>query len=191
MNESLRQHKKALQRQQILFGALRLFGQKGYDETTIADIAQAAGCAQRTFFLYFRSKEEILPALLQRSIDELAALLQQRAKGQSTLDCFEQWMLQQLSRHVGPQDFRPHSSLVAKQKQHLSTMLEPVLTASFAADLGMEPQAHQAKLAATAATLSLSAFELEHTTHDQRVQYVQQAITFLRAGMQALDSIKI
>lgn len=40
--------------------ALKLFMQKGYDETTIDDIAAAAGIGRRTFFRYFASKHDLL-----------------------------------------------------------------------------------------------------------------------------------
>src|SRR5713226_3108148 len=47
-------------REAILDAARTLFVQKGYEETTIAEIAQAAGVAVRTVYLYFRNKHEIL-----------------------------------------------------------------------------------------------------------------------------------
>src|SRR5438552_6314341 len=37
-----------------------LFVEKGYDETTIDDLAAAAGMSKRTFFRYFASKEELV-----------------------------------------------------------------------------------------------------------------------------------
>ncbi len=40
--------------------AITLFEQQGYDETTIAEIAEAAGLTKRTFFRYFADKREVL-----------------------------------------------------------------------------------------------------------------------------------
>jgi AcrR family transcriptional regulator len=40
--------------------ALRLFADRGYDETTIADIAAAAGVTQMTFFRHFPAKELVI-----------------------------------------------------------------------------------------------------------------------------------
>ena len=40
--------------------AITLFEQQGYEETTVADIAAAAGLTKRTFFRYFADKREVL-----------------------------------------------------------------------------------------------------------------------------------
>jgi AcrR family transcriptional regulator len=40
--------------------ALELFGERGYEGTTVADIAERAGLTKRTFFRYFADKREVL-----------------------------------------------------------------------------------------------------------------------------------
>jgi len=40
--------------------AITLFEEQGYDETTVAEIAEAAGLTKRTFFRYFADKREVL-----------------------------------------------------------------------------------------------------------------------------------
>lgn len=57
---SLRERKRARTRQALIDAATDLFARKGYDETTVADIAAAAEIGARTFFSYFASKEELL-----------------------------------------------------------------------------------------------------------------------------------
>ncbi|MBV9921569.1 MAG: TetR family transcriptional regulator, partial [Pseudonocardia sp.] len=47
-------------RRDLVAAAVRLFTERGYDETTIDDIAAAAGVGRRTFFRYFRSKEDAI-----------------------------------------------------------------------------------------------------------------------------------
>ena len=62
---------ETVRHEQILAAARKVFREKGYDGTTIADIVQAAGVAQGTFYLYFSSKRDAFLALSQQ-LDETA-----------------------------------------------------------------------------------------------------------------------
>ncbi|HEY1175109.1 MAG TPA: helix-turn-helix domain-containing protein [Phytomonospora sp.] len=57
---SLRDRKRQRTRRALVEAATELFETRGYDETTVADIASAAEIGTRTFFSYFASKEEVL-----------------------------------------------------------------------------------------------------------------------------------
>ncbi|WP_034593231.1 TetR/AcrR family transcriptional regulator [Hamadaea tsunoensis] len=57
---SLRDRKRVRTRQAIVEAATELFEKRGYDETTVAEIAAAAEIGTRTFFSYFTSKEEVM-----------------------------------------------------------------------------------------------------------------------------------
>lgn len=56
-------------RQEILDGAMKLFSEKGYDRTSISDIARYLGISQGLCYRYFKSKEEIF----ESAIDEYAS----------------------------------------------------------------------------------------------------------------------
>ncbi|MEU0540978.1 TetR family transcriptional regulator [Nocardia sp. NPDC005978] len=47
-------------RLRVVDQALRLFSDKGYEATTVDEIAEAAGISRRTFFRQFRSKEDVV-----------------------------------------------------------------------------------------------------------------------------------
>jgi AcrR family transcriptional regulator len=44
----------------LMLAALDLFTERGYEQTTVADIAQRAGVTERTFFRHFADKREVL-----------------------------------------------------------------------------------------------------------------------------------
>jgi AcrR family transcriptional regulator len=58
-------------RREIADAAARVFARKGVGGTTVADIAEAAGVAKGTVYLYYESKEHLLGALQERHADEL------------------------------------------------------------------------------------------------------------------------
>jgi AcrR family transcriptional regulator len=59
MKEPLRERKKKRTRAAILENAARIFREKGFDATTLGEIAEAAEVHKQTVLRYFRSKEEI------------------------------------------------------------------------------------------------------------------------------------
>ncbi len=57
-------------REAILRAAIKVFAQKGYFNSKVADIAGEAGIADGTVYLYFKSKDEILHSVFDRTMEE-------------------------------------------------------------------------------------------------------------------------
>lgn len=57
-------------REAILRAAIKVFAEKGYFNSKVADIAGAAGIADGTVYLYFKSKDEILHSIFDRAMAE-------------------------------------------------------------------------------------------------------------------------
>src|SRR3982751_6975677 len=60
-------------RESILRAAIRVFARNGYFNSKVSDIASEAGIADGTVYLYFKSKEEILHSIFDRSMEEAIA----------------------------------------------------------------------------------------------------------------------
>jgi AcrR family transcriptional regulator len=63
-------------RRDLVAAAISLFRTRGYDDTTIDDIAAAAGVGRRTFFRYFRSKEDAISPDHEAALSRLAEIFE-------------------------------------------------------------------------------------------------------------------
>jgi AcrR family transcriptional regulator len=70
---SRRERKKQETRHRLLEAAWQLFQEKGYDQTAVSDITNAADVAKSTFFNYFPSKESIVGQIAVWRIDLLGS----------------------------------------------------------------------------------------------------------------------
>ena len=57
---TLQLRKQQLVRGAIYEAAIELFGKKGFDQTTVEEVAQAAGVSRRSFFRYYATKDDLL-----------------------------------------------------------------------------------------------------------------------------------
>jgi AcrR family transcriptional regulator len=91
--ESLRERKKRLTREAIFAAAQALFTERGFDDVTVAEIADAANISVKTLFTYIGAKEELLfsgrPAVLNAVVEAVA----NRRLGQTPLVAAAQALL--------------------------------------------------------------------------------------------------
>ena len=66
--------------------ALDLFTERGYEQTTVADIAARAGVTERTFFRYFADKREVLFAGTDQLQGHVVARIAAAPEGQAPFD---------------------------------------------------------------------------------------------------------
>lgn len=72
---SLRERKRQATRERLIGAALELFGSRGYQATTMDDIAAGADVSRATAFNYFPRKEEFLLAYIEQRRAALRALI--------------------------------------------------------------------------------------------------------------------
>src|SRR3990172_6635027 len=65
-------------RDRILRAAIKIFSQKGFFNSKVSDIAQAAGVADGTIYLYFKNKDDLLISLFEEKMAEVVADVRER-----------------------------------------------------------------------------------------------------------------
>jgi AcrR family transcriptional regulator len=83
--EGLRERKKRLTREAVFEAARRLFAERGFDEVTVAEIADAANISVKTLFTYVRSKEELVFGDGPTLLDAVVAAVRDRRVGETPL----------------------------------------------------------------------------------------------------------
>lgn len=178
--ENLQIRKQQMVRRAIYDAAIELFAEKGFDETTVEEVAQAAGVSRRSFFRYFASKDDLLAQNIVNYGNVLAAAVTACAPTLSQLETVRETVQIVLKQAV----VQPHTRQIieiaqrsASAKQaHQSRMLdvEDALAIAFATRL-KSPSKDDLK-PRMLATLTLSTMNLA-------------VITWYRAGNQDPSAI--
>ena len=85
----LRQRKQQETRERLKRAAMALFLERGFEATTIDDIATAADMSRRSFFHYFASKEDVVAAWQEDAAAALVTEILARPAGESMLTAAE------------------------------------------------------------------------------------------------------
>ena len=87
--------------EKILDVALGLFRSKGFDDTTMRDIATKAGVATGAAYYYYPSKDAIVMAFYQRTFDEMQAKIGKVLNSQGSLEVRMRQLIQVKLEHFG------------------------------------------------------------------------------------------
>lgn len=83
-----RERRSAEIRERLFRAALALFGKKGFAETTVEDITEAADVGKGTFFNYFPSKDHILLAFGEMQLGKLEAAVEEARRSDEPMPQF-------------------------------------------------------------------------------------------------------
>ena len=92
--ETLRERKKQRTRDALLRAAVELFTTRGYEATTVDDIAEAVDVSQRTFFRYFAGKEEAALALQELAVARFVEAVRERPADEAPMQALRQAVLE-------------------------------------------------------------------------------------------------
>lgn len=201
----LRERKKQQTRESIATAAMKLFDQRGFDQTTVADIAAEADVAPRTFFSYYPSKESVVFHDFDEILDGLRTRLRDREAGESAVDALRGWLVMMIDQ-LEPDDpmqrcrrrlIQENPSLMVQDRAKIGEM-EHAIADAVSVDLGEEADALRPRLVAAAAGALLTTLE---TFYDDQgggfkvddpelMKTLDEALDFLRGGMEAFLSAK-
>ncbi len=97
--------------------AIDLFSKKGYQDTSIRDIGEAAQVNTSLFYHYFRDKEEILYIIIERFSKYLVNVLKEiQAKESDPVECLRKM----ITRHIGfSHEFKKESKVTVEENYWL------------------------------------------------------------------------
>lgn len=140
--------------------AMELFAERGYDATTVADIAAAADVAPRTVAMYFPSKQDIAMSRFSEVVGQLTGALRDRAPGERVTSIVERWLkageagtdgeLKELAVRMFAANPELNALRTARMAKAITAGAEAV-----AAQAGLAPGAPGARIAAVAAAAVL------------------------------------
>lgn len=131
-------------RSRILRGAARVFGERGYSATSVEAILSESQVSRRTFYRTFRSKEDVLRTLFDKSVQLLVRAVREasdpkKSRHEVVVSAVEAYL--RVHANAGPlarvlllEQFSPQSPLAAQRNRALSTFTKLIVSA--AADAG-------------------------------------------------------
>jgi AcrR family transcriptional regulator len=101
--EGLRERKRRQTRERIAQSAMALFLDRGFDATTVDDIAAAADVSKRSFFDYFPVKEDVVAAWQDQFAVTLVAAVAARPAGEALARVVEEALTASIIQTATPQ----------------------------------------------------------------------------------------
>jgi AcrR family transcriptional regulator len=193
----LRERKKQRTREAIVEAAFELFAERGFAGTTIADIAEAAEIAPRTFFSYFPSKDDVVFHDFEKKYGVVAGWLRDREPGTNAIDALYDGVrktsgaadetLHAREKRLRRRLVRDNESLAAHD-DHLRGKFVDMLAEAVAQDLGETPQDLRPRIVAAATTAAIGIIEeLPDDAPERSQETIDSLLVFLRAGLSALQ----
>jgi AcrR family transcriptional regulator len=193
----LRERKKQKTRDTIIKVALELFAERGYEQTTIAEIADAAEISPRTIFAYFPSKEDILFCDLPESQERLAQALRERPAGKTALDVLRDFIAGSLLNPDHNEALRKRilasdETLMRAERARFAPF-EELMMEAIAEDLHAGPDDIRPQIVAAALIAAFSSIQdrdpsapPESFSPERAMAVIDDVMGFLRGGLEAL-----
>ena len=149
----LRERRKQRTRAALIDAAIGLFSTKGYDDTTLEEVADHAGLHVQTLYRHFPSKPELAIAVDRRQIEQFRRAIEDPARTTTTFEFWRERIVlntTQLQEEAGGlSNFRAlvrqqhRSPSIALRLHTLNDEYGDLLTASLAKDFDVDPETNR------------------------------------------------
>ncbi len=107
-------------RERILKAAVKVFAKSGFYATRVSEVAKAAGVADGTIYLYFKSKDELLVSLFEDRVERLLAFMREELpKHENAPDKLRRVIEMQLGLLEGERDLAEVITVILRQSTKL------------------------------------------------------------------------
>ncbi|MDQ0779327.1 AcrR family transcriptional regulator [Streptomyces aurantiacus] len=187
MSDGLRERSKARRREAILRAAYELFADRGFEATTIADIAAAAEVSPRTVTLYFPSKLELAMSEFDSFTVRLSTAVHERQPGLTILDALERWLREENTQRsdldeLADRVLELNPQLRAAAEARMAEVIQ-YGARIIAEERGGSPDDFGPRMASAAAAAVIS-----EVCYRPQEGSIDTAMAFLRAGVATLPS---
>jgi AcrR family transcriptional regulator len=186
-----RERKKQRTRQALIDAAMRLYGERGLQGVTIAEIAREADVAPRTFFSYYETKEDVFLGPGDERVERLVQAVQGRDRREPILTAVRSVLQEdRRTKRDRPRSGRPELSellrepAIAGRLRERWIRWEDVLAEAIAADVGAAAGDPEPRVVAAALTGAIRVAAVAAERHPrQRAQIAKRVFDLLATGL--------
>jgi AcrR family transcriptional regulator len=185
--ESHREGKKQRTRKALIASARRLYLERGFEGTTVAEIARLADVAPRTFFSYFETKEDVFLGPGDQRIERLVQAIRARRPGEPILAAVRQVLASDrepaTEARPGVAELLDHPAIEARLRERWNRW-EDRLASAIGEVVGARPGDPEPRVVAAALTgaIRVAADEARRRPRDRR-RIAERAFSLLASDL--------
>lgn len=188
--EGVRERKRRETHQRITQAGLKLFLSRGFAATTLDDIASEAGISRRTFFSYFKSKDDIILSMQDAAWAAMYADILKASPDAAPIDAVRDVMVKHMSRYTTEEmteldALMRSSETLASRKQAFYAEQEQALFATLC-EVWRQPERRTALR--MVAIVSIGAIKLTTQTWNDQQGVKRSVARLLRDAFESLRS---
>ncbi len=182
-----REGKKQRTRAALITAARRLYAERGFEGTTVAEIARLADVAPRTFFSYFETKEDVFLGPGDERIERLVHAIRTRRPGEPILAAVRMVLSSDrepaTEARSGAAELLEHPAIEARLRERWNRW-EDRLAAAIAEDVGARPGDPEPRVVAAALTgaIRIAAEEARRRPRDRK-RIAERAFNLLASDL--------